>query len=224
MVQRTQTAGNSERPPGGSAASSENGTDHRTSPVSGSVPRRSTPPRWYRAPMAQRPAESSATSAPALGAHGRSAPGGSCSGLSTPGTSARYSQALALARVEHRLHADQREHEGGARTGQPGRVPSHPGRAPGGDVRPSAVAARPPARRGRGARARPVAMVSPGPRPRRCPSTRTAGGRASPTGSPGRTRSDRSPATSCARSAVHASSPSVSVYASRVTPGPGSSR
>ena len=38
VVQRTQTAGNSERPPGGSAASSENGTDHRTSPVSGSVP------------------------------------------------------------------------------------------------------------------------------------------------------------------------------------------
>ena len=92
VVQRTQTDGNSERPPGGSAASSENGTDHRTSPVSGSVPRRSTPPRWYRAPMAQRPVGSEATRAPALGAHGRSAPGGSWSGLSTPGTSARYSR------------------------------------------------------------------------------------------------------------------------------------
>ena len=33
-------------------------------------------------------------------------------------------QALALARVEHRLHADQREQDGRARTGQPGRVPS----------------------------------------------------------------------------------------------------
>ena len=151
-MQRTQTDGQLQRPPGGSASSSENGTDHRTSPVSGSVPRRSTPPRWYRAPMAQCPAASSATSAPALGVHDRSAPGGSCSGLSTPGTSARYSRRSRSCASSAACTRDQPEQEGGAGPRQPPDVPSDPrGRPAAGGV---VVRVR-RARRERGARARP---------------------------------------------------------------------